>query len=138
MRSGIAESICEWAERSLDLPFKIYCDIIPLPETDGACIRHDPTPAAERRFTDGSRLVSWNLAFYVRERDANRAREHAKAIVDRLDGATVTCADGTEAYCEAATLPQFIDADGKDFTTYSATITASYSEDGGTDSFPFD
>lgn len=138
MKSGIAEAVCERAEKSLGLPFKIYCDIIPSAETDGACIRHDPTPAAERRFTDGSRLVSWNLAFYVREKDANRAREHAKAIVDMLDGATVTCADGTEAYCEAATLPQFIDVDEKDFTTYSATITASYSECGAEDGFPFE
>lgn len=137
MKSGVAEAVCAWVEDSLGLPFKIYCDLIPDEDGSGACIRHDPTPAAERRFCDGSRLVSWNLAFYVRERDAAAAREHAKAIVDRLDGARITCADGTEAYCEAATLPQFIDVDAKGFTTYSAAITASYSEESEAEGFPF-
>lgn len=138
MRSGIAEAVCAWLEKSLDLPFTIYCDMIPDEDRAGACVRHDPTPAAERRFTDGSRLVSWNLAFYVREKDAEKAREHAKAMVDRLDGATITCVDGTEAHCEAATLPQFIDADAKGFTTYSATIAASCTEESEADEFPFE
>lgn len=138
MKSDIAEAVCAWVEKSLNLPFMIYCDIIPNEESAGACIRHDPTSAAAIRFVDGSRLVSWNLAFYVREQDADKAREHAKAIVDRLDGATVTCADGTEIDCGAATLPQFIDMDAKGFTTYSATITASYSEESEADDFPFE
>lgn len=112
MKSSVAETVCRFLERSLDLPFTIYCD--------------------------DSRLVSWNLAFYVRERDAGAAREHAKAMVDRLDGARITSDNGTEIYCEAATLPQFIDTDAKNFTTYSAAITASYSEEGDADAFPFD
>ena len=48
MKSNIAERIGEWAEKKLHLPFTIYMDIIPDANTDGACIRHDPAPAAEK------------------------------------------------------------------------------------------
>lgn len=137
IQSRIAETVSAWAENALDLPFTIFCDLIPGEDADGACIRHDPTPAAERRFSDGSRLVSWNLTFYTRCRNADDAREYGKRIVDTLDGATVE-GGGLKIDCEAATLPQFIDTDAKGFTTYAASITASYTEEGGTEDFPFD
>lgn len=125
----MAETISAWAETALDLPFTIFCDMIPDEDTDGACIRHDPTPAAEKRFTDGTRLVAWNFTFYTRCRDAENAREYGKQIVDKLDGATVTSAEGTEIECEAVTLPQFIDTDAKGFTTYSQSVKCTFLEE---------
>lgn len=127
-KSNIAEVVSEWVEKALSLPFTIYCDLIPEADSDGACVRHDPSPAAEKRFTDGSRLVSWNLTFYVRMKKAEQARELVKQITDKLDGATVISFDGVSIDCEAVTLPQYIDTDSKEYTTYAAAIKCEYLE----------
>lgn len=129
IQSKIAETISAWAETVLELPFTIFCDLIPDEDADGACIRHDPTPAAEKRFTDGSRKVSWNFTFYIRCRDAEDARKYGKQIVDRLDGATVTSAENIEIDCEAVTLPQFIETDAKGYTTYSQSVKCTFLEE---------
>ena len=127
-KSNIAEVVSEWVEKALSLPFTIYCDLIPEADSDGACVRHDPSPAAEKRFTDGSRLGSWNLTFYVRMKKAEQARELVKQITDKLDGATVISFDGVSIDCEAVTLPQYIDTDSKEYTTYAAAIKCEYLE----------
>ena len=129
IQSKIAESISEWVENALDLPFTIYCDLIPDENADGACIRHDPTPAAEKRFIDGTREVSWNFTFYTRCKDSAQAREYGKQIVDKLDGATVTSAEEIKIDCEAVTLPQFIETDAKGFTTYSQSVKCTFLEE---------
>ena len=131
MKSNIAERIGEWAEKKLHLPFTIYMDIIPDADTDGACIRHDPAPAAEKRFIDGTRLVSWHFTFFVRCKDAAKAREYAKSLIDALDG--VIIGEGEDALeTEALTLAQYIDTDAKGYTTYSASIKCRYLEQGKT------
>ena len=127
-KSNVAEIVSEWVEKTLHLPFTIYCDLIPLVDADGACIRHDPSPAAEKRFMDGSRYVSWNLTFYVRMKNAERARELAKQITDKLDGATVISNDDVPIDCEAVSLPQYIDTDSKEYTTYAVAIKCEYLE----------
>ena len=129
MKSNIAERIGEWAEQKLRLPFTIYMDTIPDADADGACIRHDPAPAAEKRFIDGTRLVSWNFTFFVRCKDASKAREYAKAFIDTLDG--IIIGEGEDALAtEAITLAQYIDTDAKGYTTYSASIKCRYLEQG--------
>ena len=127
-KSNVAEVVSEWVENTLHLPFTIYCDIIPKADSDAACVRHDPSPAAEKRFSDGSRYVSRNLTFYVRLRDAGEARELVKQITDKLDGTTVTSPDGLSIDCEATTLPQYIYTDSKEYTTYAAAIRCDYLE----------
>ena len=89
IQSKIASAISAYVEETLQLPFTIYCDLIPDEAADGACVRHDPTPAAEERYNDGTRLVAWNFTFYTRCKNAANAREYGKQIVDTLDGATV-------------------------------------------------
>lgn len=128
IQSKVAETISAWVENELSLPFTIYCDLIPDEDTDGACIRHDPTPAAEQRYTDGTRLVAWNFTFYTRCKNADNAREYGKQIIDKLDGATVTSAEDIQIDCEAVTLPQFIETDEKGFTTYSESVKCTYLE----------
>ena len=129
IQSKIAETISAWVENALELPFTIYCDLIPDAETDGACIRHDPTPAAEKRYEDGTRLITWNFTFYTRCKDAAQAREYGKQIVDKLDGATVTSAEEIKIDCEAVTLPQFIDTDAKGYTTYAESVKCTFLEE---------
>lgn len=129
IQSKIAETISAWVESALELPFTIFCDLIPDEDADGACIRHDPTPAAEKRFTDGTREVSWNFTFYTRCKDAENAREYGKQIVDKLDGATIESADNIQIDCEAVTLPQFIDTDAKGFTTYCESVKCTFLEE---------
>lgn len=129
IQSKIAETISEWVENALELPFTIFCDLIPDEDADGACIRHDPTPAAEKRFIDGTREVSWNFTFYTRCKDAENAREYGKQIVDKLDGATITSTDNIQIDCEAVTLPQFIDTDAKGFTTYCESVKCTFLEE---------
>lgn len=129
IQSKIAETISAWVESALELPFTIFCDLIPDEDSDGACVRHDPTPAAEKRFTDGTRLVAWNLTFYTRCRDTAQAREYGKQIVDKLDGATIKSTENMEIDCEAVTLPQFIDTDAKGFTTYSQSVKCTFLEE---------
>lgn len=126
-KSNVAEIVSEWVEKNLHLPFTIYCDLIPEADTDGACVRHDPSPAAEKRFMDGSRFVSRNLTFYVRLKNAEKAREWVKQITDKLDGTTIST-NGISINCEAVTLPQYIDTDSKEYTTYSAAIKCEYVE----------
>ena len=129
IQSKIAETISAWVENALELPFTIFCDLIPDEDADGACVRHDPTPAAEKRFTDGTRLVAWNFTFYTRCKDAENAREYGKQIVDKLDGATITSTDNIQIDCEAVTLPQFIDTDAKGFTTYCESVKCTFLEE---------
>ena len=129
IQSKIAETISAWVESALELPFTIFCDLIPDEDADGACIRHDPTPAAEKRFIDGTREVSWNFTFYTRCKDAEDAREYGKQIVDKLDGATIESADKIQIDCEAVTLPQFIDTDAKGFTTYCESVKCTFLEE---------
>lgn len=129
IQSKIAEAISAWVENALDLPFTIFCDLIPDEDADGACIRHDPTPAAEKRFIDGTREVSWNFTFYTRCKDAENAREYGKKIVDTLDGATIESTENIKIDCEAVTLPQFIDTDAKGFTTYAESVKCTFLEE---------
>ena len=86
---NVANIINEWIEQKLVLPFRIDNDVIQQPTGDAACLRHDPAPAAEKRFTDGSRLVKWNLTYYIRSSNRNKARQYAYDITDALDGAIV-------------------------------------------------
>ena len=129
IQSKIAETISAWVENALELPFTIFCDLIPDEDADGACIRHDPTPAAEKRFIDGTREVSWNFTFFTRCKDAEDAREYGKQIVDKLDGATIESTENIEIDCEAVTLPQFIETDAKGFTTYSQSVKCTFLEE---------
>ena len=129
IQSKIAETISAWVENALTLPFTIFYDLIPNEDEDGACIRHDPTPAAEKRFIDGTREVSWNFTFYTRCKDAENAREYGKKIVDTLDGATIESTENIKIDCEAVTLPQFIDTDAKGFTTYAESVKCTFLEE---------
>lgn len=129
IQSKIAETISAWVEIALELPFTIFCDLIPDEDADGACIRHDPTPAAEKRFIDGTREVSWNFTFFTRCKAAEDAREYGKQIVDKLDGATIESTENIEIDCEAVTLPQFIETDAKGFTTYSQSVKCTFLEE---------
>ena len=129
IQSKIAETIGAWVETALDLPFTIFCDLIPDEDADGACIRHDPTPAAEKRFIDGTREVSWNFTFFTRCKDGENALEYGKKIVDTLDGATIVSTENIKIDCEAVTLPQFIDTDKKGFTTYSESVKCTFLEE---------
>jgi len=128
MKSNIAERISEWIEKKLALPFSVYMDLIPDTEKDGACIRHDPAPAAEKRFIDGSRFVSWNFTFFIRCKNAANAREFTKSIIDTIDGKTIGDCEYESLYIEALTLAQYIDTDSKGYTTYSTSIKCSYLE----------
>lgn len=129
IQSKIASAISAYVEETLQLPFTIYCDLIPDEAADGACVRHDPTPAAEERYNDGTRLVAWNFTFYTRCKNAANAREYGKQIVDTLDGATVLSAENIKIECEAVTLPQFIDTDAKGFTTYAESVKCTFLEE---------
>ena len=60
------------------------------------------------RYTDGTRLLKWNLTYYVRNKNRTKAREYADKITAQLDGVEIT--DETSGVCiqtEAATLPRF-------------------------------
>lgn len=129
IQSKIASAISAYVEETLQLPFTIYCDLIPDEAADGACVRHDPTPAAEERYNDGTRLVAWNFTFYTRCKNAADAREYGKQIVDTLDGATVLSAENIKIECEAVTLPQFIYTDAKGFTTYAESVKCTFLEE---------
>lgn len=129
IQSKIASAISAYVEGTLRLPFTIYCDLIPDEAADGACVRHDPTPAAEERYNDGTRLVAWSFTFYTRCKNAADAREYGKQIVDALDGATVLSAENIRIECEAVTLPQYIDTDAKGFTTYAESVKCTFLEE---------
>ena len=126
---NVANIVNDWIEKKLNLPFTIYNDVIPDTSDNAACLRYDPAPAAERRYTDGTRLLKWNLTYYVRNKNRTKAREYADRITARLDGAEIH--DATSGVCiqiEAATLPQFISMDEKNNTIYSAAIVCTYLE----------
>ena len=126
---NISNIVNDWVEKKLNLPFTIYNDVITDTSDNAACLRYDPAPAAERRYTDGTRLLKWNLTYYVRNKNRTKAREYADKITARLDGVEIT--DETSGVCiqiEAATLPQFISMDEKNNTIYSAAIVCTYLE----------
>lgn len=123
-----ANIINTWVENRLNLRFRIQNDV--MAETgDAVCLRYDPAPAAERRYNDGSRLLKWNLTYYVRNKNRATARSLADDLTAALDGAEITDrASGIKIDCEAQTLPQFISTDEKNNTVYSAAITCTYLE----------
>ena len=126
---SISNIINKWVKEALQLPFSISNDQI-LDETkDGACLRYDPAPAAERRYGDDSRLISWNMTYYIRCKKAAEARAYAYDITNRLDGETITDTAQTQLEIEAQTTPQFIEKDDKGYTTYSAAIVCTYLEE---------
>jgi hypothetical protein len=126
---NVANIVNEWVEEVLDLPFTICNDVIPDTADNAACLRYDPAPAAERRYTDGTRLLKWNLTYYVRNKDRSKARDYAGQITAALDGAEIPDeASGVLIETEAATLPQFISIDEKNNTIYSAAIVCTYLE----------
>jgi hypothetical protein len=126
---NVANIVNAWVEEVLDLPFTINNDVIPDTSDNAACLRYDPAPAAERRYTDGTRLLKWNLTYYVRNKDRSKARDYAGQITAALDGAEIPDeASGVLIETEAATLPQFISTDEKNNTIYSAAIVCTYLE----------
>lgn len=126
---NVANIVNEWVEDVLDLPFTISNDVIPDTSDNAACLRYDPAPAAERRYTDGTRLLKWNLTYYIRNKDRSKARDYAGQITAALDGAEIPDeASGVLIETEAATLPQFISTDEKNNTLYSAAIVCTYLE----------
>ena len=126
---NVANIVNDWVEKKLNLPFTIYNDVIPDTSDNAACLRYDPAPAAERRYTDGTRLLKWNLTYYVRNKDRTKARNYADEITAQLDGAEIhDPASGVCIQIEAATLPQFISMDEKNNTLYNAAIVCTYLE----------
>ena len=126
---NVANVVNAWVEEKLDLPFTINNDVIPDTKDNAACLRYDPAPAAERRYTDGTRLLKWNLTYYIRNKDRSKAREYASLITAALDGAEIPDeTSGVVIETEAATLPQFITTDEKNNTIYSAAIVCTYLE----------
>ena len=126
---NVANIVNAWVEEKLDLPFTINNDVIPDTKDNAACLRYDPAPAAERRYTDGTRLLKWNLTYYIRNKDRSKAREYASTITAALDGAEIEDeTSGVVIETEAATLPQFITTDEKNNTIYSAAIVCTYLE----------
>ena len=126
---NVANIVNAWVEAKLGLQFAIYNDIIPDTANDAACLRYDPAPAAEERYIDGSRLVQWNLAYYVRNKNRTTARQYADEITAALDGVQIyDQTSGITVNVEAQTLPQFVTVDEKNNTVYSAAIVAKYLE----------
>jgi hypothetical protein len=126
---NVSEVINAWVEDELHITAPIYNDVIPDTTNDAACLRYDPAPAAEERYIDGSRLLKWNLAYYIRNANRSTARSLAGNITEALDGAQITDAvSGITVSVEAQTLPQFITVDDKNNTVYSASIVATYLE----------
>ena len=126
---NVANIINAWVEDVLNLPFTISNDVIPDTKANAACLRYDPAPAAERRYTDGTRLLKWNLTYYIRNSDRSKAREYASQITAALDDAEIPDeTSGVVIETEAATLPQFINTDKKNNTIYSAAIVCTYLE----------
>ena len=124
----VSNIINAWVEEQLNLA-TIYNDVIPDTAKDAICLRYDPAPAAERRYTDGTRLLKWNLTYYVRNAKQAKARENADKITAALDGAEIYDAESDITIeTEAATLPQFVSVDDKNNTVYSAAIVATYLE----------
>ena len=126
---NVANIVNAWVEEVLNLPFTINNDVIPDTSDNAACLRYDPAPAAERRYTDGTRLLKWNLTYYVRNKDRSKARDYAGQITAALDGVEIPDEEsGVLIETEAATLPQFITTDEKNNTIYSAAIVCTYLE----------
>lgn len=126
---NVASTVNEWIEKKLNLPFTIYNDVIPNTDKAAACLRYDPAPAAEKRFVDGTRLLKWNLTYYIRNQDLSMARGYADMITAWLDGEEITDEKtGVSILIEAQTLPQFIDIDEKNNALYSAAIVCTYLE----------
>ena len=124
--SKLIDAVCSYAEEALELPFTLYADMIPDEAGDGACVRCEPASSAARAFCDGSRLVEWKLAVYVRCAASEDAREWAKLIVDCFDGCYIEAEDETVLRCEALTLPQYINVDAKGATVYLASFSVEY------------
>lgn len=126
---NISDKVCGYVETKLNLPFTISIDILNDAKDDAACIRHDPAPAAEERYIDGTRRVKWNLSFYIRNKKRDKAREYANDIARALDGVEIVDNEmGVVIFGEAQTLPQFINVDEKNNSIYCVAIVCEYLE----------
>ena len=133
-----AEIVCDYLEKTVTddaknaLPFRLEVELFANADTDSACIRHDPAPAAEKRFIDGSRIVQWNLSLFVRAKDAREGLKWARLMTDALDGARIED-DAGAVDCETTALPQFVETDEAGFTIYMSSVSARYYMDSDTE-----
>ena len=123
---NVTNAVNTWVEEKLGLD-TIFDDVFPHSEGDEIICRHDPAPASEQRYTDGTRLVKWSLSYYVRNANSDKSRELCDSITKLLDGAEITDEKtGVIISVEAQTLPQWVAKDDKNNTIYSASIYVTY------------
>lgn len=119
------DTVIGYVDSTLKLPFSITYDVIE-GEGEGIAARHSAGKAAEREFTDGSRLVALPMSFYVRMLSAKDARRNALSIAHTLDGAELLSKYGDSIDVEDVTLPQFIGVDAKGLATYEVAVKINY------------
>lgn len=130
----IAQIICKYLEENVidsdghSLPFPIEIEMFRSVDCDGAIIRHDPTPAAERRFIDGSRQVVRIFSVYTRCENAFDALKWCRLLIDTSDGKEIE-KDTRKVELQAQSLPQFIEQDSGGYTVYMGSISAKYMEE---------
>ena len=118
---NVSNIINAWVENELHLTATIYNDVIPDNANDAICLRYDPAPAAERRYQDGTRLLKWNLAYYVRNKKRENAFKLAGDITAKLDGAEITDAtSGLTVQVRGADAPAIYRRKTKKTTQYIA------------------
>ena len=87
----------------------IYLDVFPNDSVEELMSRNDPSPAAETRYMDGSRIGIFQFSYYAKSSSSETARLQLESIISALDFKELsTISNGTAIKLEAATTPAFV------------------------------
>lgn len=125
--TSIASIVNNHLTQKCGVAYQIINDAFVETSADSVICRHDPSPAVEKRFIDGSRQGAQVLAYYARFKNARSARAVLSRIIESLDATTIVDGD-TVIECEAQSMPMYVMSDEKGYTLYTATVRAEYTQ----------
>ncbi|MBO6300843.1 MAG: hypothetical protein J6N15_00200 [Ruminiclostridium sp.] len=121
----ITRAVNGYIEGRLGLP-QIVNDMFIDDTSEGIVSRHDPSTARETDYIDGSAEGVLNIAYWARYKDAAACRRTLDMLIDCVDGVELEDGGGSTMRVTAVTLPQYVETDDKNMTTYTASIRVEY------------
>lgn len=106
---NIIAEITAYLTKRIALYSPIYHSVFPGKSKEEIMVRVEPSPAADSRYLDGSRIGVINFAYYTKSATHETARAQLETIISALDISEMAeIADGISVKVEVITLPAFI------------------------------
>ncbi len=136
---NVKNDLCSFLLEKDDCPFSEVMTDLFSANDDGSIAdkneilcRYEPSEGSVKSYIDGSRKVRQVFSFYSRNKNSVDARNFLQWILDNAADKSFTIKKNgfpsVEINVEDVTLPQFVSADDRGFTTYMLTVYVSFTE----------